>query len=119
VVRQSFKPEFLNRIDDIVLFNPLGQDEIGSIVEILFKEFARRLESRRITFTLDESAKSWLSLHGFDPAFGARPLRRLLQKAIGDRIASMLLKGEVTDGDHILIRASSEVSESLDFIISR
>ena len=119
VVRQSFKPEFLNRIDDIVLFNPLGQDEIGSIVEILFKELAQRLESRRITLTLDESAKSWLSLHGFDPAFGARPLRRLLQKAIGDRIASMLLKGEVTDGDHILIRASSEVSESLDFIISR
>jgi ATP-dependent Clp protease ATP-binding subunit ClpB len=119
VVRQSFKPEFLNRIDDIVLFNPLGQDEIGSIVEILFKEFAERLESRRITFTLDESAKSWLSLHGFDPAFGARPLRRLLQKSIGDRIATMLLKGEVTDGDHILIKASSEVSESLEFNISR
>jgi ATP-dependent Clp protease ATP-binding subunit ClpB len=119
VVRQSFKPEFLNRIDEIVLFNPLGQDEIGSIVEILFKEFAQRLESRRITFSLDESAKSWLSLHGFDPAFGARPLRRLLQKAIGDRIATMLLNGEVTDGDQVLIRATSEVSETLEFTISR
>jgi ATP-dependent Clp protease ATP-binding subunit ClpB len=119
VVRQSFKPEFLNRIDEIVLFNPLGQDEIGSIVEILFKEFAQRLESRRITFSLDESAKSWLSLHGFDPAFGARPLRRLLQKAIGDRIAMMLLNGEVTDGDQVLIRATSEVSETLEFTISR
>lgn len=119
VVRQSFKPEFLNRIDDIVLFNPLGQDEIHSIVEILFHEFAERLKARRIGFTLDESAKSWLSLHGFDPAFGARPLRRLLQKAIGDQVATMLLKGEVSDGDHVLIKATSEVADSLEFTISR
>ena len=115
VVRGSFKPEFLNRIDDIVLFNPLGQGEIASIVDILFKDVAKRLLDRRITLELDSSAKSWLAIHGFDPAFGARPLRRLMQKAIGDKIATMLLSGEIIDGDGVRISATSDVSENLDF----
>jgi ATP-dependent Clp protease ATP-binding subunit ClpB len=119
VVRGSFKPEFLNRIDDIVLFNPLGQGEITSIVDLLFADLSNRLLGRRITLTLDESAKSWLSIHGFDPAFGARPLRRLMQKAIGDRIATMLLSNEIIDGDGVMITATSDVAEHLDFRVER
>jgi ATP-dependent Clp protease ATP-binding subunit ClpB len=119
VVRSSFKPEFLNRIDDIVLFNPLGQDEIASIVDILFADIAKRLLERRITLRLDESAKSWFAIHGFDPAFGARPLRRLMQKAIGDRIATMLLSSQIIDGDGVSITATSDVAESLDFHVER
>ena len=119
VVRGSFKPEFLNRIDDIVLFNPLGQGEIASIVDLLFRDLSKRLVARRITLTLDESAKSWLSIHGFDPAFGARPLRRLIQKAIGDRVATMLLSNEITDGDGVTISATSDVAEHLDFRVKR
>jgi ATP-dependent Clp protease ATP-binding subunit ClpB len=118
-VRGSFKPEFLNRIDDIVLFNPLGQGEIASIVDLLFRDLSMRLVARRITLTLDESAKSWLSIHGFDPAFGARPLRRLMQKAIGDRVATMLLSNEITDGDGVTISATSDVAEHLDFRVKR
>ncbi len=114
VVRASFKPEFLNRIDDVVLFNPLGQGEISSIVDILFVDFARRLEDRRISLRLEESAKSWLALHGFDPAFGARPLRRLMQKAIGDRIAKLLLLGEIVDGDSVTISATSDIADELE-----
>jgi ATP-dependent Clp protease ATP-binding subunit ClpB len=119
IVRASFKPEFLNRIDDLLIFNPLGQGEISEIVEILFREFATRLEDRRITFTLDQSAKSWLAFQGFDPAFGARPLRRLLQKAVGDRIAEYLLKGEITDGAQVEISASSDAAEELNFQITQ
>ena len=119
VVRSSFKPEFLNRIDDIVLFNPLGQDEIASIVDILFADIAKRLLERRITLRLDESAKSWFAIHGFDPAFGARPLRRLMQKAIGDRVATMLLSSQIIDGDGVSITATSDVAESLDFHVER
>jgi ATP-dependent Clp protease ATP-binding subunit ClpB len=119
VVRASFKPEFLNRIDDIVLFNPLGQGEISSIVNLLFADLAKRLLERRITLRLDESAKSWLSIHGFDPAFGARPLRRLIQRAIGDRVATMLLANEIIDGDGVMITATSDVAEVLDFAIER
>lgn len=119
VVRSSFKPEFLNRIDDIVLFNPLGQDEIASIVDILFADIAKRLLERRITLRLDESAKSWFAIHGFDPAFGARPLRRLMQKAIGDCVATMLLSSQIIDGDGVSITATSDVAESLDFHVER
>ncbi len=115
VVRASFKPEFLNRIDDVVLFNPLGQGEIASIVDLLFEDLARRLMDRRITLKLDASAKSWLALHGFDPAFGARPLRRLMQKAIGDRIAKLLLSGEIADGASLTISAKSDIADELEF----
>lgn len=118
VVRASFKPEFLNRIDDVVLFNPLGQGEIASIVDLLFEDLAKRLMDRRITLKLDASAKSWLALHGFDPAFGARPLRRLMQKAIGDRIAKLLLSGEIADGASLTISAKSDIADELEFSAS-
>ncbi|PUB23865.1 ATP-dependent Clp protease ATP-binding subunit ClpB [Promicromonospora sp. AC04] len=102
-VRAAFKPEFLNRLDDVVVFDALTLAELGSIVELQVGAFAKRLEDRRITLDVTEAAREWLALEGFDPAYGARPLRRLVQREIGDRLARLLLTGEVTDGDTVLV----------------
>jgi ATP-dependent Clp protease ATP-binding subunit ClpB len=112
-VRAAFKPEFLNRIDDIIIFNPLGFGEITSILELLIKDLQSRLDGRRIVLFLADSAKSWLAHHGYDPAFGARPLRRLIQKAIGDPLATKLLTGEIRDGARVNISATSNEAEEL------
>ena len=103
VVRSSFKPEFLNRLDDIVLFDPLGRDQLTSIVELQIKAIQKRLAERRIVIEVDQDAKDWLVANGFDPVYGARPLRRLVQTAIGDQLAKSILAGEVVDGDHVAI----------------
>lgn len=102
-VRASFKPEFLNRLDDVVIFDALMLDELGSIVELQVGAFAKRLEDRRITLNVTAAAREWLALEGFDPAYGARPLRRLVQREIGDRLARLLLAGEVSDGDTVVV----------------
>lgn len=102
-VRSHFKPEFLNRLDDIVIFEPLSIDEIGSIVDLQVAQLAARLAGRRITLDVTEAAKSILALDGYDPAYGARPLRRLIQREIGDQLARMLLAGEVDDGDTVVV----------------
>ncbi|GAB2464397.1 ATP-dependent chaperone ClpB [Promicromonospora xylanilytica] len=102
-VRASFKPEFLNRLDDVVVFDALTLAELGSIVELQVGAFAKRLEDRRITLDVTEAAREWLALEGFDPAYGARPLRRLVQREIGDRLARLLLAGEVSDGDTVVV----------------
>lgn len=115
VLRTHFKPEFLNRIDDIVIFNSLGESEISSIAEHLVLDLADRLKDRNITITLEESAKEWLVSHGFDPIYGARPLRRLIQKSIGDVIANKILAGEIVDFAKITISAESVISENLSF----
>jgi ATP-dependent Clp protease ATP-binding subunit ClpB len=108
-VRASFKPEFLNRLDDVVVFDALTLAELGSIVELQVGAFAKRLEDRRITLDVTEAAREWLALEGFDPAYGARPLRRLVQREIGDRLARLLLAGEVSDGDTVVVdRADGE-----------
>ncbi|WP_419704667.1 ATP-dependent chaperone ClpB [Promicromonospora sp. NFX87] len=108
-VRASFKPEFLNRLDDVVIFDALTLAELGSIVELQVGAFAKRLEDRRITLDVTEAAREWLALEGFDPAYGARPLRRLVQREIGDRLARLLLAGEVSDGDTVVVdRADGE-----------
>ncbi|MEU4364666.1 ATP-dependent chaperone ClpB [Promicromonospora sp. NPDC023987] len=108
-VRASFKPEFLNRLDDVVVFDALTLAELGSIVELQVGAFAKRLEDRRISLDVTEAAKEWLALEGFDPAYGARPLRRLVQREIGDRLARLLLAGEVSDGDTVAVdRADGE-----------
>jgi ATP-dependent Clp protease ATP-binding subunit ClpB len=108
-VRAAFKPEFLNRLDDVVVFDALTLDELGSIVELQVGAFAKRLEDRRITLDVTEAAREWLALEGFDPAYGARPLRRLVQREIGDRLARLLLTGEVSDGDTVVVdRADGE-----------
>lgn len=108
-VRAAFKPEFLNRLDDVVVFDALTLDELGRIVELQVGAFAKRLEDRRITLDVTEAAREWLALEGFDPAYGARPLRRLVQREIGDRLARLLLAGDVVDGDTVVVdRAGDE-----------
>ncbi|WP_159796143.1 ATP-dependent chaperone ClpB [Puerhibacterium puerhi] len=102
-VRAAFKPEFLNRLDDVVIFDALSLEELGRIVDLQVAAFARRLADRRITLDVTAAAREWLALEGFDPAYGARPLRRLVQREIGDRLARLLLAGEVSDGDAVVV----------------
>ena len=101
VVRASFKPEFLNRLDDIVMFDALDREQLTSIVTLQIQEVAARLRDRRITLEVDEAATRWLAAEGFDPMYGARPLKRLVQKEIGDGLARLILKGEVQDGQRV------------------
>ncbi len=103
VVRSTFKPEFLNRLDDIILFDPLSTDDLTRIVDIQMARLAKRLTDRRLTLTVTPAAKEWLALTGFDPVFGARPLRRLIESAIGDQLARKLLAGEILDGQEVLV----------------
>ncbi len=102
-VRQSFKPEFLNRLDDIVVFDPLGTEELSRIVDLQVAALARRLRERRLTLDVTPAARDWLSLTGYDPAYGARPLRRLVQSAIGDQLAKEILSGRVHDGETVVV----------------
>ena len=102
-VHMNFKPEFLNRLDDIVMFHPLTREELGGIVDIQVAGVAQRLTDRRITLDVTASAREWLANTGYDPAYGARPLRRLVQTEVGDRLARMLLAGKVHDGDTVLV----------------
>ncbi|MFF0292896.1 ATP-dependent chaperone ClpB [Kitasatospora sp. NPDC004614] len=102
-VRQAFKPEFLNRLDDIVVFDPLSTTELSRIVDLQVAALARRLHERRLTLDVTAAARDWLSLTGYDPAYGARPLRRLVQSAIGDQLAKEILSGRVLDGDTVLV----------------
>lgn len=102
-VHMNFKPEFLNRLDDIVMFHPLTRDELGGIVDIQVVGVAQRLTDRRITLDVTAAAREWLSNTGYDPAYGARPLRRLVQTEVGDQLARMLLAGKVHDGDTVLV----------------
>ncbi len=102
-VRANFKPEFLNRLDEVVLFDPLGTDELSRIVGLQVDQLAARLAQRRIRLEVSEAAREWLALTGFDPAYGARPLRRLVQSSIGDALARALLAGEVSDGDTVKV----------------
>ncbi len=103
VVRASFKPEFLNRLDEVVIFDALTSAELSHIVELQVRELATRLVDRRITLEVTEAAREWLAITGYDPAYGARPLRRLVQKEIGDRLAKAVLGGRVRDGDTVTV----------------
>ncbi|KWZ75709.1 ATP-dependent chaperone protein ClpB [Alloscardovia omnicolens] len=102
-VHAHFKPEFINRLDDLIVFDPLTRDELAHIVNIQVKAVADRLTERRITLDVTKSAREWLADRGYDPAFGARPLRRLVQSEVGDQLARMLLSGAVHDGDTVLV----------------
>ena len=110
VVRAHFKPEFLNRLDDVVMFDSLGTEDLTRIVDIQVAALARRLRSRRLSLTVTDGAREWLALGGFDPVFGARPLRRLVQTAIGDQLARALLNGQIRDGDGVLVELSPDLS---------
>jgi ATP-dependent Clp protease ATP-binding subunit ClpB len=103
VVQTTFKPEFLNRLDDIILFDALSTEELTEIVDLQVARLARRLSDRRLTLTVTPAAREWLALTGFDPVYGARPLRRLIQSAIGDRLARGLLSGDIVDGDTVTV----------------
>jgi ATP-dependent Clp protease ATP-binding subunit ClpB len=102
-VRSSFKPEFLNRLDNIVVFHALSADNLASIVDIQLARLRARLADRRLHLEVTDLARAWLASHGYDPVYGARPLRRLVQSAIGDRLAKALLGGEIRDGDTVLV----------------
>ena len=112
VVRTSFKPEFLNRLDEVVLFEPLGTDELARIVDLQIAQLAARLADRRLILEVSGAAREWLALTGYDPVYGARPLRRLVQSAIGDRLAKAILSGEIHDGDTVAVELD-EASDSL------
>jgi ATP-dependent Clp protease ATP-binding subunit ClpB len=108
VVRSHFKPEFLNRLDDVVVFRALGSEELTGIVDIQVGVLARRLAARRLTLQVTDAAREWLALNGFDPVYGARPLRRLVQSAIGDQLARALLAGDIRDGDTVEVDAAED-----------
>jgi ATP-dependent Clp protease ATP-binding subunit ClpB len=112
MVRAAFKPEFLNRLDDIVLFDALSIDELGSIVDLNVDRLTERLEQRRLTLAVTPKARLWLAEKGYDPVYGARPLRRLMQREIDDRLANLLLAGEVIDGASVVVDVD-ETGEAL------
>ena len=112
MVRSSFKPEFLNRLDDVVIFDALSKEELGSIVDLQVEKLMARLEAKRLTLGVTPGARLWLAEHGYDPVYGARPLRRLMQKEIDDRLANLLLAGEVEDGSFVRVDVSED-SQSL------
>jgi ATP-dependent Clp protease ATP-binding subunit ClpB len=108
VVRASFKPEFLNRLDDLVVFSALDKAELERIAKLQIDRLSKRLAERRLTLEITPEALAWLADEGNDPAYGARPLRRLVQTAIGDRLAKEILSGEVKDGDTVRVDAFGE-----------
>jgi ATP-dependent Clp protease ATP-binding subunit ClpB len=108
MVRQAFKPEFLNRLDDTVIFSALSRDDLAQIVELYIDRLTRRLQDRRLDLAVTPDARSWLAERGYDPSYGARPLRRLMQHEIDDTLATALLSGEIRDGDIVVVDLDSE-----------
>ena len=102
-VNAAFKPEFLNRLDDIVMFDPLSTEDLARIVDLMVGSMQKRLSDRRITLRVNPAASEWLAIEGYDPAYGARPLRRLVQREIGDKLARKILAGDIHDGDTVLV----------------
>jgi len=107
-LKQTFRPEFLNRLDEVVIFHALTKEQIKQIVDLLMKDIQKRLAERNITFELTEEAKDQLAKDGFDPAFGARPLRRSLQRQVENPLSTKILQGEFKQGDHVLVDAGAE-----------
>jgi ATP-dependent Clp protease ATP-binding subunit ClpB len=105
VVRSHFRPEFLNRVDEIILFHRLKRTEMGAIVDIQMKRLQRLLEDRKIALELEPEAREWLSQKGYDPAYGARPLKRVIQKHVQDPLAEAILAGDIKDGETVPVRA--------------
>jgi ATP-dependent Clp protease ATP-binding subunit ClpB len=103
VVRRAFRPEFLNRLDEIILFNRLGRNEMKRIVDIQLKHLQKLLTDRKIVLEIDEQAKAWLANTGYDPVYGARPLKRVIQRELQNPLATMLLSGTIKDGDTVAV----------------
>jgi ATP-dependent Clp protease ATP-binding subunit ClpB len=104
VVRAHFRPEFLNRVDDIILFHRLQRSEMGAIVDIQLARLQKLLDERKITLTLDPTARGWLAEKGYDPSYGARPLKRVIQKNVQDPLAELILSGQIHDGEEVPVR---------------
>jgi ATP-dependent Clp protease ATP-binding subunit ClpB len=109
-VREAFKPEFLNRLDEMVVFDALTPEDLARIVDLQVDALRRRLASRRLELEVTDAARDWLARTGFDPVYGARPLRRLVQSAVGDPLARALLAGEVRDGDTVQVDVGADDS---------
>ncbi len=108
MVRSAFRPEFLNRVDEIILFHRLRREDMGKIVEIQLQALERLLADRKITLKLDQDAIEWLAAKGYDPAYGARPLKRVIQKELQDPLAERILLGDILDGSTVLVTAGSD-----------
>jgi ATP-dependent Clp protease ATP-binding subunit ClpB len=108
VVRAHFRPEFLNRVDDILLFHRLRRDEMGAIVSIQLIRVQKLLDERKIKLDVDEKARSWLADRGYDPAYGARPLKRVIQRAVQDPLSELILSGALNDGETVHVTAGSD-----------
>ena len=108
VVRASFRPEFLNRVDETILFHRLHRSEMGAIVDIQMRRLDKLLPERKITLELEPSARDWLSEKGYDPAYGARPLKRVIQREVQDPLAERILLGEIKDEDSVKISAGND-----------
>jgi ATP-dependent Clp protease ATP-binding subunit ClpB len=107
-VRANFRPEFLNRVDEIILFHRLKREHMGRIVDIQIERLGKLLEDRKITITLDAKARDWLVDKGYDPAYGARPLKRVIQKTVQDPLAELILSGKIKDGDKVATSANRQ-----------
>ncbi|MBY6362948.1 ATP-dependent chaperone ClpB [Rhodococcoides corynebacterioides] len=107
-VRAAFKPEFVNRLDDVVIFDPLSEEQLQSIVDIQLDQLQHRLAARRLELDVSPSARFWLAVRGYDPQYGARPLRRLIQQSIGDQLAKALLAGRIADGDTVHVNVDTD-----------
>ena len=108
VVQSSYPPEFLNRIDEFIIFKRLSRDALRDIVDIRLKELQARLDDRRMTLNVDEDIKGWLCERGYDPKYGARPLNRLISKEIGNRLADQIIRGQVTSGQTIHVSFNAD-----------
>jgi len=113
-VRQAFRPEFLNRLDEIILFHRLGRDQMAGIVDIQIRRLTKLLADRKIDLDLDDAARGWLAEAGYDPVYGARPLKRTIQRQVQNPLAELILKGEVKDGDRVTVRVGGDGNLSLD-----
>jgi len=108
-LKQTFRPEFLNRIDDIIIFQPLTEEHLKKIVDLLISEVEKRLADRNIKLELDDEAKAWLLKEGYEPVYGARPLRRAIQRYIENPLSNRILQGEIKDGETVLVGVSGDV----------
>jgi ATP-dependent Clp protease ATP-binding subunit ClpB len=111
VLHAHFKPEFLNRVDDIIIFKPLGKEQLVKIVELRLEDLRRLLADRKISLELTDSAKELLFTEGYDPNFGARPLKRAIQKLVQDPLALKILDGQVLHGDHVIVDAERKTGK--------
>jgi ATP-dependent Clp protease ATP-binding subunit ClpC len=112
---EEFRPEFLNRLDDIVIFDPLTANQIKEIVHLMITQVQNRLVEKEITIQLSDNAKSWLAKKGFDPVYGARPLRRAIQRFVENPLSYRILRGEILNGSHVFIEVGND-GETLDFV---